>query len=280
MRAPTAITLPALRIVAPEPRWHQAARRTVVLRDGDGRPQAYGWRRDGDHWIDVPGLATFRLGAGGTHVDAAPAPAAPPDLVEDAFAGTVVPLALCLAGYEALHAGAVLTPAGVVAICGFSEAGKSTTAYGLSRRGHRLWADDVVVFEAREGAAMAHPLPFSLHLRAPSQAYFGASGDAEPVAGEHAAPLAAVVLLERTAVDATPPVEVARLSLAEAVPAVLPHAFRFGLEDAERKARTLRTYLASLATVAVLRVRFRPRLEELDGLLDALESALPGGGGG
>ena len=80
--------------------------------------------------------------------------------------------------------------------------------------------------------------------------------------------------------DATPPVEVARLSLAEAVPAVLPHAFRFGLEDAERKERTLRTYLAALATVAVLRVRFRPRLEELDGLLDALESALPGGGGG
>jgi hypothetical protein len=67
---------------------------------------------------------------------------------------------------------------------------------------------------------------------------------------------------------------VSELTLAEAVPAVLPHAFRLGLEEPVRKERALRTYLSLLAQVPVFRVGFRSELHELGGLLDELERAV------
>jgi hypothetical protein len=63
-----------------------------------------------------------------------------------------------LHGYEALHAGAIATPAGAVAITAGSGAGKSTLLTELLSRGYPLLADDVLVLEAREREApVAHP---------------------------------------------------------------------------------------------------------------------------
>jgi hypothetical protein len=284
LRAPPAIGRLELRIVERDRTWSDAARREIVLRDGDGLPQAYGWARDGDHWIEFPGLATFRLAPHGASVCVAPEPSADAGLVEDVFTSTVLPLALCLAGYEALHASAVRMPAGVVALCGYSQAGKSTIAYGLSRRGHDLWADDAVVFEVpASGPPRSLRLPFSLHLRPPSRAYFVRAGigaaDAAFTPGGGPSELAGLVLLERRPPDAAPPAVVSELSLAEAVPAVLPHAFRLGLDEPDRKERALRTYLSLLAQVPVFRVGFRSELHELAGLLDELERAVTKGSG-
>jgi len=65
-----------------------------------------------------------------------------------------------LQGYEALHAGAVATPDGVIAITAAAGGGKSTLLAELLQRGMALMADDVLVVERRgvEGP-LAHPAP-------------------------------------------------------------------------------------------------------------------------
>lgn len=64
-----------------------------------------------------------------------------------------------LRGYEALHAGAVVTPAGALAIAAGAGGGKSTLLAELIDRGHALLSDDVVVLEPARAAArpLAHP---------------------------------------------------------------------------------------------------------------------------
>jgi hypothetical protein len=65
-----------------------------------------------------------------------------------------------LAGFEALHAGAVVTKAGVVAITAGPGGGKSTLLAELIAGGAELLSDDVVVLEAQGGATpLAHPGP-------------------------------------------------------------------------------------------------------------------------
>lgn len=53
-----------------------------------------------------------------------------------------------LHGYEALHAGAVATPTGAIAITAPTGGGKSTLLAELLRRGHELVADDVLALES------------------------------------------------------------------------------------------------------------------------------------
>jgi hypothetical protein len=65
-----------------------------------------------------------------------------------------------LQGYEALHAGAVCTPAGVIAITAASGGGKSTLLTELLRRGSTLMADDVLMLETRgTETPLAYPGP-------------------------------------------------------------------------------------------------------------------------
>jgi hypothetical protein len=65
-----------------------------------------------------------------------------------------------LQGYEALHAAAVATPDGVIAITAATGGGKSTLLAELLRRGLALMADDVLVLEPRStDAPLAHPAP-------------------------------------------------------------------------------------------------------------------------
>lgn len=65
-----------------------------------------------------------------------------------------------LQGYEALHAGAVATPDGVIAITAAAGGGKSTLLAELLQRGLELMADDVLVLGSRGmEAPLAHPAP-------------------------------------------------------------------------------------------------------------------------
>jgi hypothetical protein len=74
-----------------------------------------------------------------------------------ALIGSVLPAISLMRGYEGLHAAAVDSPAGVVAIMGPSGAGKSTLALELISRGWPLFADDVLVLSHAFGAVRAHP---------------------------------------------------------------------------------------------------------------------------
>lgn len=69
----------------------------------------------------------------------------------------VLPDVAILRGYEALHASAVDTPRGAVAVLAPPGTGKSTLALELMRRGFGLVADDVLVLDAADGEVLAHP---------------------------------------------------------------------------------------------------------------------------
>jgi hypothetical protein len=65
-----------------------------------------------------------------------------------------------LQGYEALHAGAIATPDGAIAITAATGGGKSTLLAALLQRGLALMADDVLVLESRGAEApLALPAP-------------------------------------------------------------------------------------------------------------------------
>jgi hypothetical protein len=257
----------------------------VVQREVDGRPGAYGWRDDRDRWFKVPGVGAYRLRAGDSEVVAIPDdPPADRGAVIDEFYTAALPHFLQAAfAYEALHASGVVMPSvGLVAFAGESGSGKSTLAFAFSRRGPRLWADDAVVFSVNGGRAYSTPLPFTLKLRPPSVEYFQAAErpherDEWMRGGNKLVPLGAIVL--PTPTDAAEDFQVKRLSGAEALFQVLPHAMYFRPLSTERMRRVLECYLVVAETIPVLAVRYKPSLARLSGLLDAIERGIRGAAG-
>jgi hypothetical protein len=69
-----------------------------------------------------------------------------------------------LQGFELLHAGAVVTSRGLIALVGPSGAGKTTLAIELLRRGGELFADDIVALQARGDEAVAYPAPALMNV--------------------------------------------------------------------------------------------------------------------
>jgi hypothetical protein len=106
-----------------------------------------------------PTLAVHHLSADATLLQCAPYQPESPSwwrLVLDSVLFT----ASLLHDYEALHAGAVATADGVIAISAMSGGGKSTLVGELLCRGLTLMADDVLVLQPRVGEApIAYPAP-------------------------------------------------------------------------------------------------------------------------
>jgi hypothetical protein len=220
----------------------------------------------------MPGLATFVWRDGSDEVTAVTA-GATRSAVEDAFERCVLPMVLHTRGLQVLHASAVRGPRGVLAFCATSGTGKSTVAYGLSRRaGYSLWADDAAAFDTARPGVQALPLPFSLHLRPSSLAYFGdKTASVAAVTAAEPAPLTAVFVLERAADPLVAVAHAARLPAADGFTAVLQHAYCFDLETRRRRRETAEQYLELTARVPVCRLRFRTGLKTLPAVLDRIE---------
>ena len=262
---------------------HAADPAVQVWRDQGGMVCAYSCTVSGQYWMYLPGLAAFRFDGTSDKVIAITPPSMRPDLIQDAYHRTVLPFVLQATGLEVLHASAILTSQGVVALCAASGTGKSTIAYGLSRRGYPLWADDAVAFETSGQWIRAIPVPFRMRFRPDAASFFnqdltaaqsrrGLNSDdrVETEPGR----LAALCVLEpvprvgdRTAVEAL------RLSSTQAFTAVLAHAYCFSLQDLERKRRMMEHYLDLIGRVPVFEIRFEPGLEKLPAILDAIEQA-------
>jgi hypothetical protein len=191
--------------------------------------------------------------------------------------GRVLPNVALARGYEALHAAAVETPLGVVAIAAPSGTGKSTLACELIRRGWPLFADDVLVLAPGADRVRAHsasphmtvPLgagpgkDFGSTLAALSGERWVCAEEAEPRCQE----LAAVVILERGP----------DLSLAcEALPSnpIVLAPYMLGLPDDEgRDAQRFALYADLVETSELLRLSGGPDDGPAD-LADALQRAL------
>jgi hypothetical protein len=245
----------------------------VAVRGPEGDARALGIVEDDTASLYFPGIARFAFRSPPEEVHADIAPGASEDLVRDLFRTTVRPLVLQLVGYEALHASSIAWGRRVVAFCGSSGVGKSTVAFGMSRRGHALWGDDVLIFNAASPSVPhCFQIPFSVRLRDSSRAFFNADGelvDGE-VAGVDARELAAIVVLERDAREHS----ITRLEPAAAFPALLPHAVRFTLDDTTRKGRTVENYLEVAARVPVLSARLAAGFDQFPRFLDGLGTSL------
>jgi len=254
--------------------------RVEVWRDNEGLIAAYGETLGEECRMHLPGLASFRFSARGDEIAAAVSATIREECVIDAYLRKVLPMALQVRGREVLHASAVRSPAGVIALSAVSNTGKSTIAFGLSRRGYPLWADDAVVFEISDGGAgVAVSLPFEVRLRASAAEFFSLDRTKAPAAASNkalpfdaqTAPLAAVCVLRRFNNGGALPVSVRRLSSADAFASVLTHAHCFSFDDVERKGRMMHNYLNLVATTPVFDVCFQPGLTNLPNIFEAIE---------
>lgn len=244
--------------------------------DARGDLLAYCRALNGTLRVDMPDLASFSYEGGAANVRAIAHRALSPGFILDTYHHCVLPLILPALGTEVLHASAVAGSAGVAALCGASGTGKSTIAVALARRGYAIWADDAVAVDMAEPEPTAIPLPFTVRLRADSARFLGASGErgtsaAVDLVDAQPAPVAALCMLRRNP-DATATVAIRRLEAAAACRAALAHAYCFSVKDVAQKRRTIWNYLTMTGRVPAYEIRFRPGLEHLPAVLDAIEA--------
>lgn len=240
---------------------------TEVWLDVQGAQVGYGHAEEA--WLHLPGVATFTFGPSG--VEAVAREDVAIEKIRDAHRRLVLPLALQALGQEVLHASAVAFETRAVAFCAESGIGKSTVAYSLARRGHPPCADDAVAIEPGRRGPELIPLPFALRLRPASAAYYGE--DAGPLEVQDPAgrqPLAAICVLQRRDEGTG----IHRLGRSEAFPAVLAHAYSFGLNDERQRRRMMEHYLSLASEVPVFRVFLASGLSTLAGTLDEIEAAV------
>jgi hypothetical protein len=151
--------LPALDIGSPGPDRPSSAVQQQWL-DHEGRLIATGGRLGDAWWMHWRGLATFWFGDAGP-VRAEPVRPELDDDLRDIFFRGVVPVVLLARGFEALHASAVVEPAGVIALSG---TGKSTIALAIASAGARHFADDTVVYQVTGERPFASGLPFPVRV--------------------------------------------------------------------------------------------------------------------
>jgi hypothetical protein len=249
-----------------------------VWRNKRGGIVATGVSEGGVHWMHWPYLAAYSFAPGGP-ITAYPAANAPLDVLQDTYRRSVVPMALQALGYEALHASATLMPSGVVGFFAASETGKSTIAYGLSRRGFPQWGDDSLLFEPLTRPFVSRRLPFDIRLRPRSSAFFDATASRVEVEGDDAllpdcAPVAALCLLTRAERSVDSPVDVRRLDPVRAFSWLIAHAHCFNPHDDARRATMLKHYIDLTASVPVYEVTFLASLDVLPLMLDEVERVL------
>jgi hypothetical protein len=232
-----------------------ALRRVRAWRDGRGR------RR-----IDYEDGESYRIAGG---VVARRRPGAAADRVLERALGAPLALALAERGIYLLHAAALATPAGAVALAADSGVGKSTLAAAAAadtaQRGWTRIADDLL--PVRLGAR-PEALPHFPQLKlAPAEQY--------PAAAAERLPLAAVVELDRLAPAAEPPAS-QRLGPAAAALALARATAAARLFDGELLAAHLAACAAAAECLAVARLSYPGGLGRLGAALDRLAAELAG----
>ena len=137
-------------------------------------------RTTGGYLLSYPGLADFEVDSSGADItyqyqrDEADVS----DLTISALLlDNVLPLVLNLRGREALHATAVMTPAGVFAFLGVAGIGKSTLAASFLQTGYVPLCDDCLAIEEVVGEFVAHAGYPALRLWKDSLALLGDQPD-------------------------------------------------------------------------------------------------------
>lgn len=203
------------------------------------------------------------------------------------LAGPVLAFALRLRGEFSLHASAVVTAAGAVAIAGRHGAGKSTTAAALGMTGRPVLTDDILRVTRVEADWQAHPFGGILRLWPDGETMvFGRGdrldpitpfwnklalpiGDAGVPAAEHSLPLAGVAFLvpETTAQDA---VVLSALSPAAAAVRLAENSSVAYLLDGPGRVREFHQVVSIAARVPCVEIARPAEAVSLDEVLSTL----------
>jgi hypothetical protein len=242
-------------------------------RDYEGEVCAYAYTAGSDYWLHVPNVATYRFDQNQSDITAFPQPAVAVAKIHDIFSRVILPIALHARGMEVLHASALVTRVGIVAFCAMADTGKSTTAFALSRRGYRQWADDAVPFEIQNGRVIAVPFPFGIRLDPDAEELLDATGTTSKRVNfvEKRTPVVGLFVLKRSVEPDGKDVISEQLTPARAFRAVLLHGHFFNLKTSELMRQMVSNYMQLTSLLPVYEVRFRPGFDKLPVLLDHLE---------
>lgn len=196
----------------------------------------------------------------------------------DEYYRSVVPLALQVYGFEALHGTAVRGRAGAVVLLAPSKTGKTTLACEVVARGYELAADDAVVIDVSRGSGTGsvalRPLPFVPRLRGDSAARYGVPvRDKTVVSGTISigapVPVAAFVMLDRGPHNDT--ASLRRLGPSEALKALLSRCYFHHTDDSERQREMVAAYLNAARATPVYRLSYADGYERLGAATDLIQ---------
>ncbi len=197
--------------------------------------------------------------------------------VHEVYVRAVLPIVMLTRGFEALHASAVRVPAGVIAFCGVSGTGKSTTALALAQSGLEQYADDTMVYRFVGDHPLVVQLPFPVRAQVSAEAGTGTAPPIPPGAvTRRSAPLHRIYQLVRdSAADPVAP-RFNPVQVEQRFPVLLTHAHPFDMATDDRR----RAFLTNLMTLArmvdVWECRFAPDLRALPSLAAAIRNHAEG----
>jgi len=242
-------------------------------RDHEGRLIATGGRRGDTWWMHWQTLATFWFGEHGS-VRAEPIRNGLDGELRDSFVRGVIPVVLLARGFEALHASAILVRQGVVALCGTSGTGKSTTALAIASLGPRHYSDDTVIYEVIEGKAFTSALPFPVRIDTTARQILGDPPRTvrfgEPRIESRSEPLHRVYHMVRDASLPRAHPAFVPVSPARRFEVLLTHSHPFDMGGDARRRAFIEHLMAIAQTVDVWECRFAPSLPDLLALAAAI----------
>lgn len=284
---------PDLFVMHGRPQWADSLRETHYISDNmiDGvsaliverGEQGYAFRyADGtEFWLDDAGTRVWM------HVTTT---------LEDActyLVGIVLSFAFRLRGDFSLHASAIQTDRGAVAMVGPHGAGKSTLAAAFGRGGMPVLTDDILRLTNSHGAWTAHPFGGVIRLWEEGESLvFGEAGRLRPLTptwpkrglpiGSHgvslaveARPLAGLVFLKPISDDATP--RWRTLSAAETALGLIGNSSAAVLLNAGQRAAEFKQVgsMTHLPAIEIERSEGRDSLRQLISLVEGWMQSLP-----
>ena len=239
--------------------------------DSEGRLVATGGRLRGSWWMHWRGLATFWFTENGP-VRAEPARGASSVDLRDIFVRGVLPTVMLARGYEALHAGAIIEPSGVVGLCANSGTGKSTLSLALASSGAGHFADDTLLYQIVSGLPVAFRLPVPVRVDASARAVLTDS----PAAGVSQSPTPPEAPIRRIYhLVRDPELAASRPAFVSVPPAsrfetLLTHAHPFDMGDEDRRRAFIESLMTLARNVEICECRFAPDLAALPALADSI----------
>jgi hypothetical protein len=236
--------------------------------DENGQAYARAFSSGSMYWIRWRDLGVFAFSAASLVVRVWPERGSRHEAIIYVFS-MLRPVILQALGWQALHAGAAVGPAGALAFCGRSGCGKSTLAFAMQQVGWHQYADDALLLRLDQGCVTACPLPFKPRLRPASRAHFERAAlpsCPEPLSAE--VPLSAVFLLQQNCAVTVP--RVSLIPQWRAFSEVLPHAHCFDVGDPAHTRRLVESYLELVACVPVFKLEYRPDLQRLQQITSAV----------